>query len=53
MYFTKEEKNLMFELFDVMTDRCPELNISRFDNEKARQVLWTLFRKLRLELKGF
>lgn len=53
MRYTRGEKELLFKLLDVMTDRCPELSISEFDTPEYRAMLWSMFKKLRLELKGF
>lgn len=53
MRLTKEEKERLFDLMDVMTDRCPSLNIDNFVNEKDNKLFWNIFKKLRMELKGF
>ena len=53
MRYTKREKELLLKLLDVMTDRCPELSIPEFDTHEYRTMLWSMFKKLRLELKGF
>lgn len=53
MQLSKKEKNALFELMDVMTDRCPHVSIDRFDNDKSREIFWGIFKKLRLELRGF
>lgn len=53
MRLTKDEKLLLFRLMDVMTDRCPELNISEFDSDWKRALFLSIFKKLRLEIKGY
>lgn len=53
MRLSKKEKNALFELLDVMTDRCPQVGIDRFDNDKFRKIFWDIFVKVRLELRGF
>lgn len=49
----KEEKERLYRLLDVMTDRCPKLNIEEFINDKDTQIFWRLFKRLRLELYGY
>lgn len=44
---------MLFDLLDVMTDRCPTLNIDRFLTDEATRTLWNMFKKVRLELKGY
>ena len=53
MRLTKKEKELLFNLTDVMTDRDPSLELYKFDNDHDREIFWSIFKKLRLELKGF
>lgn len=53
MRLTKNEKQVLFELMDVMTDRCPQVSIDRFVNDKDNHIFYGIFRKLRLEIKGF
>lgn len=53
MRLTKSEKERLFALMDVMTDRCPQLNIDLFVNDKDSAIFWGIFKKLRMELKGF
>ena len=53
MRLTKKEKERLFELLDVMTDRCPSLNIDKFTNDEDNKTFWSIFKKLRLEVKGF
>lgn len=53
MRLTKLEKEKLFELTDAMTDRCPELTICQMENDRDREIFYGIFRKLRLELKGY
>ena len=53
MRFTKEEKELLFVLLDDMTDRCPQVLIDVFLNDHSNHIFWTMFKKLRFELKGY
>lgn len=53
MRLTKEEKEALFELTDVMTERCPQLGIDRLTTTYYNRIFWSVFKKLRLELKGF
>lgn len=53
MRLNNKEKEALFELLDCMTDRCPELLLEKFENEKYNTLFWGMFKKLRLELKGF
>lgn len=53
MRLTKEEKQALFELTDVMTDRCPEISLDRITTEQHVRLYMSVFRKLRLELKHF
>lgn len=53
MRLTKVKKERLFELLDVMTDRCPNMGITQFENSKDNAIFWSIFKKLRLELKGF
>lgn len=53
MRLTKLEKERLYELLDVMTDRCPGLRIDEFINDKDCLIFWGIFKKLRLELKGY
>lgn len=53
MRLTKDEKTALFELLDTMTDRCPQAGIDKFTTERYNRTFWTIFKKLRLELKGF
>lgn len=51
MYLTKKEKETLFELMDVMSDRCPF--IERFDNDYDKHLFYVIYRKLRVDLKGY
>lgn len=53
MRLTLKEKKILFELLDVMTDKNPHLSIDKFDNEKDNELFRSIFKKVRLELKGF
>lgn len=53
MRLTKQEKERLFELLDVMTDRCPHLRIDEFVNDKDNKIFWLIFKKLRIEIKGY
>ena len=53
MRMTKLEKELLFDLLDCVTDRCTSMRIDDFMNDRDRAVFWGLFKKLRLELKGY
>ena len=53
MRFSDEEKKALFDLLDVMTDRCPQVKIDRLVNEGNQLLYWRMLKKLRLELKGF
>lgn len=51
MRYTRKEKEVLFDLLDHMTDRYQD--VSKFNNESYRNILFAMFKKLRLELKGF
>lgn len=53
MKLTKDEKEKLFELLDVMTDRCPSLNLDTLLGDDYLRAFWTIFKKLRFELKGY
>ena len=53
MRLTKSEKQALFELLDIMTDRCPEASLPRLETSYYNELFWRMFKKLRLELKGF
>lgn len=51
MKLTKNEKEALFELMDTMTDRC-HLNVDEL-GDRYNSTYWNIFKKLRLELKGY
>lgn len=51
MRLTKQEKERLFDLLDDVTDRC--LKNEKEMNEKDTKIFWSIFLKLRMELKGF
>ena len=53
MRLTKQEKERLYALLDCMTDRCPTLRIDDFINDRDTAIFWTIFKKLRNELKGY
>lgn len=53
MTLTKQEKNALFELLDAMTNRCPEVWLPSLETPYYNAIFWNIFKKLRLELKGF
>lgn len=53
MKFTKVEKELLLELLDIMTDRCPQVKVCDMDNDYYRRVFWGMFKKVRMEVKGY
>lgn len=53
MRLTKEEKERLFDLLDVMTDRCPTMGITQFENSRDNALFCRIFKKLRLEIRGF
>lgn len=53
MRLTKQEKERLLELLDVMTDRCPNIRIDEFVNDKDNKIFWAIFKKLRVEIKGY
>ena len=53
MRMTKDEKEKLFELLDVMTDRCPAVRLDMLLGEDYLRAYWSIFKKLRLELRGF
>lgn len=50
MRLTKKEKEFLFDVLDNLTDRTHYCEIG--DNE-AKKLAWPLFKKFRLELRGF
>lgn len=53
MRLTKKEKEVLFELLDCATDRCPTLRIDEITQGANQEYLWNVFKKLRLELRGY
>lgn len=53
MRLTREEKERLLELLDCITDRVPSLRIDEFINDNDTAIFWSIFKKLRLEIKGF
>ena len=53
MRLTKDEKEKLFELLDVMTDRCPSVGIDMLLGDDYLRAFWSMFKKLRFELKGY
>lgn len=53
MRLTKKEKEALFELLDVMSDRCPQIGIDRLTTAYYNHLFWSMFKKLRLELRGY
>lgn len=53
MRLTKDEKEKLFELLDVMTDRCPSVRLDMLLGDDYLLTYWSIFKKLRLELKGY
>lgn len=53
MRLTKDEKEKLLELLDVMTDRCPAGSLNRLLDDDYLRAFWSIFKKLRLELKGY
>lgn len=50
MKLTKKEKVFLLDVLDNLTDRTHYCEIG--DNE-ANKIAWPLFKKFRLELKGY
>ena len=53
MRLTKQEKDRLFDLMDVMTERCPNIRIEEFLNDEDNKIFLSIFKKLRLEIKGY
>lgn len=53
MRLTKKEKERLYDLLDCITDYYPKLRIDEFINDDDSLLFWGIFKKLRLELKGF
>lgn len=50
MKLTKEEKQFLFDVLDNLTDRTHYCEIGE---KEAIQLAWPLFKKIRLEIKGY
>ena len=53
MRLTKTEKERLLDLLDCITDRCPNLRIDDFVNDEDTKIFWGIFKKLRLEVRGY
>lgn len=53
MRFTKEEKEALLELLDAMTDKCPQVKVRDMTSDYYNRVFWSMFKKVRLEVKGY
>lgn len=53
MRLTNKEKERLLDLLDCITDRCPKLKIDDFINDDDTSLFWGIFKKLRLEVKGY
>lgn len=53
MRLTMKEKERLFDLLECVTDFYPHLRINEFANDEDTKIFWHIFKKLRLELKGF
>lgn len=53
MRLTTKEKERLLDLLDCITDRCPTLRIDDFVNDEDTKIFWAIFKKLRLEVKGY
>lgn len=51
MRLTKAEKERLYELMDMMSSSVPY--IDEFDNDRDRNIFYQIFKKLRMEIKGF
>lgn len=49
MRLTKKEKELLFKVTDHLTDRVGYYEV----NDGERDTMYSIFRKLRMELRGF
>lgn len=47
---TKKEKEFLFDVLDNLTDKNHFCEIGEYE---ASEMAWPLFKKLRLELKGY
>lgn len=53
MRLTKDEKEKLFELLDVMTDRCPSVRLDMLLGDAYLRAYWSMFKKLRVEVRGY
>lgn len=53
MRLTNKEKERLLDLLDCITDRCPNVRIDDFVNDKDTKIFWGIFKKLRWEVKGY
>lgn len=53
MRLTKKEKERLYDLLDCITDRWPKLRIDDFVNDEDTRIFWGIFKKLRLEIRGY
>lgn len=53
MRLTKDEKEKLLELLDVMTDRCPSLRLDMLLGEDYLLAFWSIYKKVRFELRGY
>lgn len=53
MRFTKKEKEALFKLLDVMTDGCPINGLHQITDGSYKDVFWSMYKKVRCDLKGF
>lgn len=51
MRLTRKEKERLYDLMDVMTNRCPQLWINDFVNETDLKLFWGIFKKLRADIR--
>lgn len=50
MRLTKEEKEFLFKVLDHLTDRTHYCEIGE---KEANMIAWPLFKKFRLEVRGY
>ena len=50
MTLTKKEKEFLFDVLDNLTDRTHYVEIG---DREANETAWPLFKKFRLEIKGY
>lgn len=53
MRLTKKEKEYLFELTDRLTDKCIEVHKDFLYSEYNTHLAFVIYKKLRLELKGY